>query len=49
MRNAAIFAAIVIVAYLAGRHLVPSSAIDTALTWVLGLFTSPERMAMLGL
>ena len=38
MRNLAMFVTVVAVAYLAGRHLVPASAIDVALTWVFGLF-----------
>ncbi|MCB9679540.1 MAG: hypothetical protein H6737_30825 [Alphaproteobacteria bacterium] len=41
MRNLALFVAVVVFAYFAGRNLVPPSAIDAALTWVFGLLHLP--------
>ena len=47
MRNLALFAAVVLVAYLAGRHLVPASAIDAALAWAFGLLKLPVESVLL--
>ena len=39
--------AVVGLAYLAGRHLVPATAIDATLTWVFGLLQlSPEAVML---
>jgi len=39
MRNLALFTTVVVVAYVAGKHLIPSAAIDSAIVWVLDWFS----------
>ena len=39
MRNLALFTTVVVVAYVVGKHLIPSAAVDIAIGWVLGLFS----------
>ncbi len=43
----AVFTALVGVAYVAGRHLIPATAVDAALLWVFGLLHLPAEAVVL--
>lgn len=43
----AAFMAVVGVAYVAGRHLIPSPAVDAALLWVFGALQLPTDLVLM--
>jgi hypothetical protein len=42
-----LFAGLVAFAYVAGRHLIPESAVDAVLVWLVGLLHLPVDAALL--